>query len=52
MAKLGNGGKGMSWNTEHEVELLKQLNGEVTEEGADQGPGRGSTPTSTPAKSS
>ena len=38
MDKLGNGGKGMSWNTEHEVELLKQLNGVVTEEGADQGP--------------
>ena len=38
MEKLGNGGKGMSWNTEHEVELLKQLNGTVTEEGRDQGP--------------
>ena len=23
MDKLGNGGKGISWNTEHEVELLK-----------------------------
>ena len=39
MAKLGNGGKGMSWNTEHEVEFLKKLNGEVEEEGADQGSG-------------
>eukprot|EP01037_Dinobryon_pediforme_P017516 gene17516-17716_t len=29
MAKLGNGGKGMSWNTEHEVDLLKKLNGQV-----------------------
>jgi nitrate reductase alpha subunit len=29
MAKVGNGGKGLGWNTEHEVELLKQLNGEV-----------------------
>ena len=37
MAKLGNGGKGMSWNTEHEVEFLKKLNGVVTEEGATQG---------------
>ena len=37
MAKLGNGGKGMSWNTEHEVEFLKQLNGVVTEEGATKG---------------
>ena len=24
MAKLGNGGKGMAWNTEHEVELLRR----------------------------
>ena len=39
MAKLGNGGKGMSWNTEHEVDFLKRLNGAVTEEGASQGPG-------------
>ena len=38
MAKLGNGGKGMAWNTEHEVEFLKRLNGVVTDEGADQGP--------------
>ena len=37
MAKLGNGGKGMSWNTEHEVDFLKQLNGAVTEEGATKG---------------
>ena len=37
MDKLGNGGKGMAWNTEHEVELLKQLNGVVTEEGATKG---------------
>jgi nitrate reductase alpha subunit len=27
MNKLGNGGKGMSWNTDHEVDLLKKLNG-------------------------
>jgi nitrate reductase alpha subunit len=31
MSKLGNGGKGMSWNTEHEVEYLKKLNGEVAD---------------------
>ena len=30
MEKLGNGGKGMSWDTTHEVEFLKQLNGTVT----------------------
>jgi nitrate reductase alpha subunit len=33
LEKLGNGGKGISWNTEHEVELLAKLNGVVTEEG-------------------
>ncbi len=37
MNKLGNGGKGMSWNTGHEVELLKKLNGAVTEEGTSKG---------------
>jgi nitrate reductase / nitrite oxidoreductase, alpha subunit len=26
MSKVGNGGKGISWNTEHEVEFLKGLN--------------------------
>ena len=26
MAKIGNGGKGIAWNTEHEVEFLKKLN--------------------------
>jgi nitrate reductase alpha subunit len=31
MDSLGNGGKGMSWNTAHEVEFLKKLNGEVKE---------------------
>ncbi|SFP06392.1 nitrate reductase alpha subunit [Cohaesibacter marisflavi] len=35
--KLGNGGKGISWNTEHEVELLGRLNGTVTEEGVTNG---------------
>ncbi len=37
MSKLGNGGKGMSWNTEHEVDFLKRLNGAVTEEGVTKG---------------
>jgi nitrate reductase alpha subunit len=37
MTKVGNGGKGLSWNTEHEVELLKELNGVVTEEGPTKG---------------
>ncbi len=37
MDKLGNGGKGISWNTEHEVELLGRLNGVVTEEGPTKG---------------
>jgi nitrate reductase / nitrite oxidoreductase, alpha subunit len=37
MDKLGNGGKGISWNTEHEVELLGNLNGVVTEEGPTKG---------------
>jgi nitrate reductase alpha subunit len=29
MKKLGNGGKGMSWNTEREVDFLARLNGAV-----------------------
>ncbi|MGX5734788.1 nitrate reductase subunit alpha [Bosea thiooxidans] len=37
MSRIGNGGKGMAWNTEHEVELLKQLNGVVTEDGPTKG---------------
>ncbi len=40
MEKLGNGGKGMSWQTGHEVEQLKRLNGVVTEEGPTQGMAR------------
>jgi len=31
MTKVGNGGKGLAWNTEHEVALLKGLNGEVAD---------------------
>jgi nitrate reductase alpha subunit len=37
MEKVGNGGKGLSWNTEHEVDLLKRLNGVVEEEGPTKG---------------
>ena len=37
MSKLGNGGKGMAWNTEHEVGFLKRLNGVVTDEGPTKG---------------
>jgi nitrate reductase alpha subunit len=37
MDKLGNGGKGITWNTEHEVELLGRLNGRVTEDGPTKG---------------
>ena len=35
--KLGNGGKGMSWDTKDEVEFLGQLNHTVTEAGISQG---------------
>ncbi|MBL8547831.1 MAG: nitrate reductase subunit alpha [Hyphomonadaceae bacterium] len=31
MTKVGNGGKGLAWNTEHEVDLLKALNGAVSD---------------------
>ncbi len=37
MTKIGNGGKGMTWNTEHEVAFLKTLNGVVTEDGPTKG---------------
>ncbi len=37
MEKLGNGGKGLAWKTEHEVEFLKRLNGIVTEDGPTKG---------------
>ncbi|WP_345899954.1 nitrate reductase subunit alpha [Martelella sp. UBA3392] len=37
LEKLGNGGKGISWNTDHEVALLGRLNGTVTEEGSSKG---------------
>ncbi|MEO9132471.1 MAG: nitrate reductase subunit alpha [Sphingomonas sp.] len=37
LAKTGNGGKGIGWETAHEVDLLKALNGEVLEPGQTQG---------------
>jgi nitrate reductase alpha subunit len=37
LEKLGNGGKGIGWNTDEEVELLRKLNYTVTEEGISQG---------------
>jgi nitrate reductase / nitrite oxidoreductase, alpha subunit len=37
MGKVGNGGKGIAWNTQEEVEQLGQLNGKVTEPGATEG---------------
>ncbi|MDB6181316.1 nitrate reductase subunit alpha [Paracoccus fistulariae] len=40
MEKLGNGGKGISWNTETEVHHLKALNGTVTEDGPTKGNAR------------
>jgi nitrate reductase alpha subunit len=37
MNKLGNGGKGIGWNTDDEVELLGRLNRVVEEEGVARG---------------
>ncbi len=37
MAKIGNGGKGIAWNTESEVAQLASLNYPVTEEGITKG---------------
>ncbi|MCC5860005.1 MAG: nitrate reductase subunit alpha [Ectothiorhodospiraceae bacterium] len=37
MEKAGNGGKGISWNTEHEVKVLGDLNGRHSQEGANKG---------------
>ena len=37
MDKLGNGGKGIGWNTQTEVTQLKELNGEVLTEGVSKG---------------
>jgi nitrate reductase alpha subunit len=37
MEKVGNGGKGISWKTDHEVAFLKKLNGVVAEDGPTKG---------------
>ena len=37
MESAGNGGKGIAWKTEREVEFLKALNGTVSEEGPTKG---------------
>jgi nitrate reductase alpha subunit len=37
LAKLGNGGKGISWNTDQELKNLADLNYTVTEHGISQG---------------
>ncbi len=37
MAKVGNGGKGIAWNTEHEVKQLGALNYAVTDDGITKG---------------
>ena len=37
MDKIGNGGKGIAWNTETEVDHLEALNGRVTEDGPTKG---------------
>ena len=37
MEKLGNGGKGIAWDTRHETQILKALNGEVSEDGPTRG---------------
>ena len=37
MEKVGNGGKGITWNTEIEIQHMKDLNGVVTEEGVTKG---------------
>ena len=37
LTKIGNGGKGIAWNTESEVQQLIDLNGAVREEGVSKG---------------
>jgi len=40
MDKLGNGGKGIAWNTAHEVENLRKLNGTQGDDGPTKGMAR------------
>ena len=51
MNKLGNGGKGMAWNTQAEVEWLGELNGAVIERGPTPRTAADRNPTSTRARS-
>src|SRR5690606_14643942 len=37
LKKAGNGGKGIGWNTDHEVDFLGKLNGKVAEPGVAEG---------------
>ncbi len=37
MTKVGNGGKGIAWNTADEVQALKDLNGAVSDDGPTKG---------------
>ncbi|MGH1540072.1 MAG: nitrate reductase subunit alpha [Arenicella sp.] len=37
LEKLGNGGKGIGWNTDEEVEFLRHLNHKVLDDGVSQG---------------
>ena len=37
MSKVGNGGKGIAWNTQDEVHALGELNGTVRDEGVSRG---------------
>ena len=37
MTSVGNGGKGIAWNTEHEVKSLGELNDRVAEDGVSKG---------------
>jgi nitrate reductase alpha subunit len=37
MSKVGNGGKGIAWNTQNEVEFLGKLNQTVSEDGTTKG---------------
>jgi len=37
LEKAGNGGKGISWNTQHEVDILRGINRTVQEEGIAKG---------------
>ncbi|MCG8671056.1 MAG: nitrate reductase subunit alpha, partial [Pseudomonadales bacterium] len=37
LEKMGNGGKGIGWNTDDEVQFLRELNHTVTEEGVSKG---------------